>query len=71
MHMQILIMQTIVMDGRLYALHHMVYIEIVQLLLDHGADTHAVVTVDSTIDPLIKAGDTALDLAERRVMFAW
>ena len=39
--------------------------EIVKLLLDHKANIHAVVTVDSP-KALIKAGDTALDIARKK-----
>jgi ankyrin repeat protein len=41
-------------------------IAIVALLLDHGADIHAIVTVDSKIDPIIKEGDTALAIAQKK-----
>ena len=41
-------------------------IEIVQLLLDNGADIHAKLTADSTSDPIIKAGDTALQIAQKK-----
>jgi len=41
-------------------------IEVVKLLLSYGANIYATLTDNSKVDPLIKAGDTALDIAQKK-----
>lgn len=40
--------------------------DIVKLLLNYNANINLALTADSTVDPLIKKGDTALDVAEKK-----
>jgi len=41
-------------------------IEAVKLLLDAGANIHHALNIDSTIDPIIKKGDTTLQIAQKK-----